>query len=55
MSPTNAAFAKLPKSLHSALLEPKNIGKLIEVRTYHVYDQEAKSTAVRARIWAKCA
>merc|ERR1712139_736908 len=46
-APTNEAFAKLDKALLAALLEPKNVKKLTEVLTYHVYAGEAKSTDLK--------
>jgi uncharacterized surface protein with fasciclin (FAS1) repeats len=35
-APTDAAFAKLPKSTLAALLKPANKGKLAAILTYHV-------------------
>merc|ERR1711968_269072 len=35
-APTNEAFAKLPAATLKSLLEPKNIGKLTSILTYHI-------------------
>merc|ERR1712037_865947 len=35
-TPSNAAFAKLPKATLESLLEPKNKDKLVGILTYHV-------------------
>ena len=35
-APTNEAFAKLPAAALKSLLEPKNVGKLTSILTYHV-------------------
>merc|ERR1711968_392608 len=46
-APTNEAFAKLPAWVRFYLFEPKNVKKLTEVLTYHVYAGEAKSTDLK--------
>ena len=44
-APTDAAFAKLPKSTLAALLEPKNKAKLTAILTYHVVAGKVDATA----------
>merc|ERR1712037_992016 len=49
-TPSNAAFAKLPKATLESLLEPKNKDKLVGILTYHVvsgaavYSKDLKAT-----------
>merc|ERR1712032_121052 len=49
-APTNAAFAKVPKTELARLLEPKNVKDLVDILTYHVvsgaavYSKDLKPT-----------
>merc|ERR1712203_1202366 len=46
-APSNEAFAKLDKALLDKLLEPKNIGKLTDLLTYHGAAGAVKSTDLK--------
>merc|ERR1712151_782802 len=46
-APSNEAFAKLDKALLAELLEPKNVGKLTDLLTYHVAAGAVKSTDLK--------
>ncbi len=45
-APTDAAFAKLPKSAIAELLKPENKGALVEILTYHVVPGQVKAADV---------
>ena len=47
-SPTNAAFAKLPKGTVESLLKPENKAKLTRILTYHVIPAKVMAKDVTA-------
>jgi transforming growth factor-beta-induced protein len=49
-APTNAAFAKLPASVITALKDPTNKALLVKVLTYHVLPVLAQSTDLKDRL-----